>query len=145
MNSLNPKLISLWHFWAQKRGARAMPSRADFDVTELKPWLGNLMLIDFGEAQEGMIRLCGTNLLTRFGGDFTGCGVTALPDDVRASVCESIDRVRQTRSITSGTHTRVVDGKRVTFDEIALPLSDDDVQIKMLLFACYPVKSEQVL
>ncbi|MDE2135306.1 MAG: PAS domain-containing protein [Alphaproteobacteria bacterium] len=145
MESSHLKLVALRALWERKRGGKAMPSRADFDVSEFKPWLGNLMLIDLVEADAGTIRLCGTNLLSRFGGDFTGCSVTALPNEVGASVCSSIDRVRRTKTVTSGTHMRVINGKRVTFEEIVLPLSDDGMQVKTLLFASYPVKSEQAL
>jgi hypothetical protein len=41
-----------------------MPARTDFDVGVLRPWLGNLALIDI---PSNMIRLCGTNLMSRFG------------------------------------------------------------------------------
>ena len=32
--------------WEGKRGTRRMPSRRDFDVAELKPWLGWIAMYD---------------------------------------------------------------------------------------------------
>src|SRR4051812_6971796 len=42
----HPLLRRLLAMWKTKCGDRMMPTRADFDVLELKDWLGNLMLIE---------------------------------------------------------------------------------------------------
>ena len=67
---MEAKLASLRALWDAKRQERAMPSRDDFGIHELKPWLGHLALVDV--AGERTFRLCGTNLSARFGGDMTG-------------------------------------------------------------------------
>jgi hypothetical protein len=41
----HPLLRRLLAMWEAKCGDRMMPTRANFDVLELKDWLGNLMLI----------------------------------------------------------------------------------------------------
>lgn len=140
----NQKLVALKALWERKRGERAMPSRADLGVSELRPWLGNLALIDLDGMAEGRFRLCGTNLLSRFGRDVTGSDMADLPSDVGQSLRSCIARVCKTNSPNSDNHVRTIDGKRVTFDELTVPLSDDGVHIRTLLFASYPTKMEQV-
>ena len=81
----NHKLRDLLALWNDKRGARAMPSRADLDVSGLKPWLGNLALIDIAEDGRAVFRLCGTNLHARFGGERTRHDVSALDTEIGQS------------------------------------------------------------
>lgn len=57
----HPLLQRLLQLWDVKRGQRPMPVRADFDVLELKDWLGNLVLVDVLEgATEFRYRLYGS-------------------------------------------------------------------------------------
>lgn len=142
MGSPNQKLDALKVLWERKRGVRAMPSRANLDVTELKPWLGNLALIDLFEIDGGTIRLCGTSLFRRFGRDVTGCDVRMLSSEVGASICACIARVHQTMTVIGDRHMRIIDGKPVMFDDLAFPLSDDGAHVTMLLFASYPAKAQ---
>jgi hypothetical protein len=68
MERANRKLKSLLDLCNEKRGERAMPARQDLTVSTLKPWLGNLALIELKNANGPSFRLCGTNLHSRFGG-----------------------------------------------------------------------------
>jgi hypothetical protein len=138
VHSANHQLVALTNLWERKRGLRSMPSRADLAVSELKPWLGNLALIDLNEKGDGTFRLCGTNLTARFGVDVTGCRVAALSDDLVATVVSFIARVRETKAPVHGDHNRVVHGAKVKFGDLALPLSSDGDRVGTLLFASYP-------
>ncbi len=144
MVSSNQKLAALKELWELKRGDRKMPSRADLSVFDLKPWLGNLALVDLPESGQGRFRLCGINLFLRFGGDVTGRDVAALTKDVGESIRSSTTQTQKLGSPTEGRHICILNGQRVTFDELILPLSDDGQQAKTLLFACYRVKMESV-
>lgn len=136
----NQKLAALRRLWEQKRGERAMPCRADLSVVDLRPWLGNLALVDLNSAGD-TFRLCGTNLFPRFGGDVTGLYVA----DLRGAGCQSfhdcVARVRATRLPSAENHTQIIHGEEVTFDELALPLSSDGAEMKVVLFASYPAKA----
>jgi hypothetical protein len=140
MDSANQRLVALEGLWERKRGQRPMPFSADLDVSELKPWLGNLALIDLNAMGDGTFRLCGTNLPARFGIDVTGCRVAALSDELVATVVLFIAQVRETKAPVRSVHTRMLCGVRVTFDDLVLPLSDDSALAKTLLFASYPRK-----
>ena len=40
------QLSALQALWETKRGSREFPSRQDFDVFELGPWMGNLTVLE---------------------------------------------------------------------------------------------------
>lgn len=71
----------LYAYWADKRGSRKMPSRADIDPAEIVPLLPHLMLVDVHHEADGQhrhyFRLVGTQVA--FGKDPTG---TYLEDQV---------------------------------------------------------------
>jgi hypothetical protein len=133
----NQKLAALEDLWRRKRGSKAIPLKIDLGVTELRPWLGNLALIDLNDVGDGTFRLCGTNLNIRFGIDATGCRIVALPDELVDSILSSITRVRAANAPVRSVCTRMARGAQVSFDDLALPLSKDGVSIATLLFASY--------
>src|SRR5713226_1460082 len=80
----HPLLRRLLDLWNAKRGDRPMPVRADFDVFELKDWLGNLMLIEvLPEASEFRYRLYGSVLASYYNRDLTGKLTATLPPETR--------------------------------------------------------------
>lgn len=138
----NQKLAALRTLWEQKRGERAMPCRGDLSVADLRPWLGNLALIDLDSAGE-TFRLCGTNLFPRFGGDATGLRVADLRGEGGRSFRDGITRVRAERLPSVASHAQIIHGEEVIFNELALPLSNDGIELKIVLFASYPAKAKQ--
>jgi len=140
MEIANQKLNALLALWNDKRGARALPSRADLTVTTLKPWLGNLALIDLPADGLPMFRLCGTGLHARFGGELTKHKVETLADDIGRSLRECIEQVRRTRNPKDSQHERMVAGAKVEYRELCLPLSEGGEEVHSLLFASYLVR-----
>jgi hypothetical protein len=138
----NQKLAALRRLWEQKRGERAMPCRADLSVVDLRPWLGNLALIDLDSTGD-TFRLCGTNLFPRFGGDVTGLRVADLRGDDGRSFRDGMARVRAGQVPSAESHMQIIHGEEVTFNELALPLSTGGVELKVVLFASYPAKAKQ--
>jgi hypothetical protein len=134
--SANQKLTALRKLWEQKRGRRAMPARADLTVTDLRPWLGNLALLDL-EARGEVFRLCGVNLFSRFGGDQTGQHVADLRGDGAHPFRNCVSSVRQARAPVDQSHMQIIHGEQVTFEELALPLTDGGAEMKIVLFASY--------
>jgi hypothetical protein len=116
-----------------------MASRADFCARTLRPWLGNLALIDVGPDKRATFRLCGTNLIDRFGGEFTNRRVAELSDADRSSVETYIQCVCGSRTPKEGAHACVIDGTLERFREHCLPLSDTDEGVSTLLFASFPM------
>jgi hypothetical protein len=137
MEKANQKLQALLNLWNDKRAGKEMPSRADLDVQALRPWLGNLALIDLRNDDDPMFRLCGTSLYGRFGGEMTRRKIDALGDVVAGTLRLSIEQVRHTRKPTQARH-EAVDGMPMVFHELCAPLSDDGEIIDTVLFASYP-------
>jgi hypothetical protein len=138
----NQKLAALRALWDQKRGERAMPCRGDLSVADLRPWLGNLALIDLGSTGD-TFRLCGTNLFPRFGGDVTGLRVVDLRGEGGRAIRDCVARLRAERVPHLESHTQIIHGEQVTFNELALPLSNGDAELKVVLVASYPAKTKQ--
>ena len=69
----NPILAFFLDYWNEKRGLRAMPSRADIKVREIKPHLGWICLIDaLADYRDFRYRLVGSLVSDFFLGDGTG-------------------------------------------------------------------------
>ncbi|HTQ13057.1 MAG TPA: PAS domain-containing protein [Rhizomicrobium sp.] len=70
LNFTTPKLDALRDIWREKAAGNPLPSRADFDARTLKPFLGNLAIVERLEAQEGVryrLRYFGTEFVHFFG------------------------------------------------------------------------------
>jgi hypothetical protein len=46
LSSLPPRLREFHALWDRKRGSRALPARPDFAFEELRPWLGQLHVVE---------------------------------------------------------------------------------------------------
>jgi hypothetical protein len=136
MEKANHKLHVLLNLWNEKRASKDMPCRADLAVQDLRPWLGNLALIDLRNGDGPIFRLCGTNLYSRFGGEMTRRKIDSLDDVVAKTLRHSIEQVCHTRKPVQARH-EAVQGKHIVFHELCAPLSDDSVTIDTVMFASY--------
>jgi hypothetical protein len=119
-----------------------MPCRGDLSVVDLRPWLGHLALIDLDSTGD-TFRLCGTNLFARFGGDVTGFRVADLRGEGGRVIRDCIARIRAETVPDVENHTQLIHGEEVTFNELALPLSNSGAELKVVLVASYPAKAKQ--
>jgi hypothetical protein len=135
----HPLLRQLCALWEAKRGPRPMPARADFDVLELKDWLGNLMLIEVLEdSREFRYRVYGSILASFYGYDLTGKTTEAVRTGIRETVRAEYRRACSERRpvVVVREHTIRFTKKLVT--KLILPLSADGGSVNMLLVAIYP-------
>ena len=76
-----PSTAAFYRYWNSKRRGRAMPSRADIDPLEMKPWLAGTALVDVTYTPNGPVpyelryRLIGTRPTMLRGQDVTGMRV----------------------------------------------------------------------
>jgi hypothetical protein len=106
----------------------------------LRPWIGNLALIDVFENGEDEFRLCGSNLHARFGGEVTRRRLSTLDRQTMDVLQRSIAAIRRSRSPQELEYHRVVDGTAMSFRELCLPLSNDEMSVSTVLFVSYPTK-----
>lgn len=142
MERANQKLNSLLDLWSAKRGKKAMPARADLPAALLKPWLGNLALIDV-DGDEPCFRLCGTNLHKRFGGEVTRRKVSSLDREIVASLETCIATVVRDSKPKDHSFQMRVDGEVMSFREMCLPLSDNGAAVQTILLVSYPVMNKK--
>ncbi len=136
----HPLLERLLDLWNAKRAGRPMPIRADFDVLELKDWLGNLMLLDvLPGATAFRYRLYGTVLASYYGRDLTGKHTAALAPETRDVVCREYAEVCVSRSPMMVERKRSVKHSERVVAKLILPLAGADGAVHMILVASYPL------
>jgi hypothetical protein len=133
--STNAKLIDLYKYWNEKRRERSFPARGDLDPLEFRYALGVVSLVDFvPRTRKYKYRLVSTALTARLGYDMTGKWLDQIPDeDVRLYVKDFYDTVLLVRAAIYEKSERIFDNKVWKHEALALPLSDDDDNINMLL------------
>jgi hypothetical protein len=68
-----PKLQSFYEYWDSRRAGRSMPARSDIDPTEMRQYLGMVMLVDVVPDERRFVyRLVGTKEVEGRGRDPTG-------------------------------------------------------------------------
>jgi hypothetical protein len=134
-----PDLLEIYAYWQRKRGARAMPARADIDPAEIRRLLPGMLLVDVRATPDGTLdfayRLVGTREVDMRGHDPTGRRVA------EAYYGQSADQVTQC-------YRRVAESRRPFLDDdcyhlpgqewspsasIYLPLSGDGARVDMVL------------
>ena len=151
----DPRLAALYAYWDGKRADRSMPARGDIDPVEMRPWLGNLLLIDVTPDGRFVYRLYGTRFVDSFGLDMTGRSVDELPADQRDRVRSDYEAVRSTGQPRARLYTALFDsspsGLRpatattlrtpqvVTWERLVLPLGETAQTVAMLLVGAYPL------
>jgi hypothetical protein len=138
--ALPPSLETLLSYWLTKCGGRPMPGRDDLPVRELRPWLGQLALIEILGEQDFHIRVSGTNLIRRFGREATGMAVNELATDIAQQLravlkaaCKAMAPVVAVSHVQLGRAT-------VSHCEVALPLSGEGGRVATVLLGSYPLR-----
>lgn len=68
----HPELEALRAVWAQRRGTRTLPLRADFDLRTVKRWAPHLSIATVTPSGRFQFRLFGSELARVYGRDLTG-------------------------------------------------------------------------
>jgi hypothetical protein len=134
------RLRALYEYWVGKCAGRPMPRRADIDVIELGPWLGNLMLIEVIDGgAEFRYRVYGSTLAQYYGHDFTGKTTEAVREVAREAVRNEYRMLLAERRALVVLRDREVRHRTMRVAKLALPLSTTGERIDMLLVGCYPL------
>jgi hypothetical protein len=136
------RLVELLAWWTAHCGARPMPSRADFEVSELKPWLGNIHLIDVEEGgAEFRYRVYGSNIAQYFGRDLTGLTTAVARSATRDIVRSEYMTVVRERRPMLVQRERSIAGRDTPVERLILPLSADGAGVDKLMVGSYPVRA----
>ena len=138
-----PELQALLHHWMDRCHGRAMPARGDFDVIDMKPWLGNLNLVDVERNPLNFrYRVYGTNVADMLRKELTGHRIEDNPSSMVAEVRVSYERVVETRAPFYQRVDFVAINEFFRFHRLLLPLSDDDKVVAQVLVGNTPIKGD---
>ncbi len=132
----HPKLHQLYEYWAERRGDRAMPARADLDPIDMAFVIGNVILVDVieGNPPRFRIRLHGTNLSQRVGFELTGKMLDEMPwNEFRKLSEQSFAWVATRRQVLHRRSERLLDDRLHRYEVVIHPLSSDGERVDMLL------------
>ena len=132
-----PRLRRLYEYWLKKRGRRRFPARGDIDPLDFSYLLGNVLLIDvLRNPLRFRMRVHGTEMARRANYDLTGKFLDELPiADYRNYVIERCTGLVETGEPALIHHDRVLDGQRRRYEALWLPLSENGIDVSMLLGA----------
>jgi hypothetical protein len=134
------RLLGLFHYWHGKCQGRAMPARRDIDPIEMKPWLGNLLLVEFPpDPMQYRIRLDGVNLVEFYSSSREGKGVEAMTSEEERRIV-----LPQYMTVLEEKQPAYYEAEFVTSEGIVtaqrkllLPLSEDGTRVNMVLGGIY--------
>lgn len=143
-DELDPRLQEVLHYWHGKRRGRRFPSRADIDAIELKPVLGNILLVDVvsqaDDTERFRYRLFGTEFIFYHGRDMTGRWLDEIANtgfrDELIGLYREVVHAGEMRTLS---YDYLVDNRRHRFQAVLLPLSTDGRQVDIVLGCGVPV------
>jgi hypothetical protein len=117
-----------------------MPSREDFDVFDVREWLGHLHLVQVLEqGRDFRYLVFGTELAVSFGIDLTGKTTTALVPDTREALLGAYREVVAKRRPQVLEADPVLKSALWRVEDLLLPLSSDGRRVDRLLIGAYPI------
>jgi len=135
---LAPELRAIKDYWDKKRGARAMPRRADIDPLELRAHLPYLGLVDvLKDGYDFRFRLLGTEFARLFGRDSTGRTVREVytagdPDILHWMLDSYLCVVRSKRPVLRLGSVCAVGKDFIATQGLNMPLSEDGERVNMI-------------
>lgn len=136
-----PATAAFYRYWKAKCGTRAMPSRADIDPLEMRPWLPGVALIEVNRmpaeasGYELRYRLIGTRPTELRGREVTG--LTVRQGYFGASLEAALENYRlvveEKRLVYDWDHTPSQSGFAREGETLLLPLSSDGDTVDMVV------------
>ena len=128
------RLSGLFTLW-QARAADGLPAWRDFDILEMRPWLGRLTLVElFADDKDILWRVFGTKVSEMLQRDMTGIRYSERSDIVPANVYKTYWQVAGTgKPLLHVVTQREVDDPLVGMVRLMLPLSDGGDGVDMVM------------
>lgn len=140
----HPKLISLHAHWRELGGGRP-PLASALDPSALRPWLGNLLVMDVRRESEFVYSYYGQGFADAFGVDKVGQSLASLPDPQGDILRAEYERVRIGKRPAARIYTADFDGVTSTWERLVLPLSEDGDEVSKLLVGAYRLEQPSVV
>jgi hypothetical protein len=138
---MHPQLRDLLEFWHRKCAGRRMPARRDFDVFELRQWLGRLHLVQVaGGGEDFVFTIYGSDIAVLHGSDFTGKALSSIADPARESVRRAYAATCRSRAPLFVEDDPLVRSSLTRLENLILPLSDDGRTVDRILIGVSAVE-----
>jgi hypothetical protein len=137
--SMPKTLVDIKAYWDGKRGDRAMPRRADIEPLELREHLGWILITEVvGATPRFRYRLVGSEIVNRLGRDSTKKYLDELyaAADYDTIVSSMRQVVASRRPMRMKGELWLSQRKSLSFEVIDLPLSENGVDVNMILTRC---------
>ena len=136
----HPDLLRLLEYWRVKRGARAFPKRADLDPLDLGFMLDRIALTEVHEdPRRYRLRLVGSWWAALVGFESTGMWLEDWPlANQRKLTAETYETLIAARRPLCAVRDAWVDDRRLSYEILLLPLSEDDARISMIMTGIGP-------
>ncbi len=141
------ELKKLYSYWTEKAGDRPMPSRSDLDpVIDIPELTKNIWLVDVEHDPLGFrFRLIGTEVVVQYGMDFTGKRLDELDfGGHRDTILRDYEETVRSKQPTYRSHMIEIEDtmRRLPYERILFPLSDDGETVNMLLGGGFRLENE---
>jgi hypothetical protein len=126
LDKLPPPLRQFYDLWDAKRGTSPIPARADFSFEELRPWLGQLHLLEV-LPDDFRFKVFATGTAERVKREFTGFLMSQVtPSDLAREAAQDYRRVVDTR-VPSFTQRAdiVAEGRMFSWQRLVAPAGHD--------------------
>jgi hypothetical protein len=141
----HPDLLRLLDYWHRKRGARIFPRRVDIDPLDLGFMLPRIALTEVreGEAHDDprryRLRVVGSWWAALVGFESTGMWLDDWPHaNQRKLTADTYEEIIAARRPLCAVRDAWVDDKRLSYEILLLPLSEDDARISMIVTGIGP-------
>jgi hypothetical protein len=139
----HPSLLSLHEYWLSQCAGGIPPSAADLKPAELRPWIGNLLIMDVTRGDDFIYSYYGQTFADAFGEDRVGQSIASLPEAQRRLLQTEYEQVRLEGRPLARLYTAVFDGVPATWERLVLPLSSDGAGVDKLMVAAYEIGPSQ--
>jgi len=131
-----PELQAAYRLWAEKCGAKTMPSRSDFSHDDLAPFMGNIALINVeNQPVRYQFRLIGTNITSIVKRDMTSGYLDEIYDvDAFSNVVRSFEYILENRRpVRAFGNVSHAEKGHLNVEVLDAPLASDGQTIDMII------------
>lgn len=129
-----PMLAALYEKWREKAAGRPAPSRADFDIADLRPWLGFLVLVEVVDGgADFFYRVYGTEVTAFYGNDFTGKRLSDVEPAIQELLFPEYRRAAATMKPLYVVRRPRLRREETRVARVVLPLSRDGSTVDQIL------------
>ena len=132
--------MRLLDYWSRKREARAFPRRADIDPLDFSFMLDRIALTEVHVGERRFrLRLVGSWWAHLIGFESTGMWMDDWPHaNQRKLSTDTYDQVIASAAPLVAVRDAFVDGRKLSYEILLLPLSEDGARVSMILTGIGP-------